>query len=159
MVLEDAKHAAQVDAWIKRVPDALAPRDVVPAFEEAFAALRRRTQVTLGVVTLSAIVHRVLHDVSKDFPLLAVLKIDDGSRLHFHNLRKPLSSQDMQLLREGMRAFLVRFLTLVGTLTGQILTPMLYRALDEVQPQEAAGRREPENAPSRGEKRRRGATR
>lgn len=129
---DESKDAARVDAWMERVPERLAPEQLVSAFEQGFTALWRCTQHTLGAVTLSAIVHRVLHDISKDFPLLAILKIEDGSRVHFNDLRQRVLSQDARQLREGMRAFFLRFLSLLGNLTGGTLTPALHAALDNV---------------------------
>src|SRR5688572_29243327 len=101
---------------MERVPERLAPEQLVSAFEQGITALWRCTQHMLGAVTLSAIVHRVLHDISKDFPLLAILKIEDGSGVHFNDLRQRMLSQDARQLREGMRAFFLRFLSLLGNL-------------------------------------------
>ncbi len=130
---EESKHAASVDAWMGRLPKSAAPEQLVSAFERGFGAMWRRTQVTLGSVTLSAIADRVLHDASQDFPLLAVLKIANGDAgIDFTDFRKRVTAQDAPHLRDGIRALFVRFLTVIGNLTGQILTPALHASLDQV---------------------------
>jgi hypothetical protein len=131
-VSEESKHAVRVDGWMERVPERLAPEQLVSAFEQGFTALWRRTEHTLGAVTLSAIIHRVLHDVSKGFPLFAILKIEGGCRVNFDDLRQRAPSLDARQLREGMRAFFLRFFALIGILTGDTLTPALHAALDNV---------------------------
>lgn len=145
-MLEESRHTATVESWMKRVPEDLAPSQLVSALERGFNALWDRARPTLGSVTLSAIVHRVLQETSKDFPLLAVLKIEHGSAVQFDDLRARATAEDERHLREGLREFLLRFLTILGNLTGQILTPGLHAALDQVTVDDLATARNAEAA-------------
>jgi hypothetical protein len=127
---EASAHAAQVDAWVRELPQGLAPEQLVSVFEQSFFALWRRAELTLGEVTVAAIAERVLHDASVEFPLLAALKADDG--VQFGELRGLVKREDATQLREGMRSTLTQFLTVMGNLTANILTPALYSELSLV---------------------------
>ena len=129
---EDPKHVARVDALMSRLPDHASPEELVTAFDLAINALWRRTEVTLGSITLSAIVERVLHQTSRTYPLLAVLTVDGHSGVQFVDLRRRISTQDVKLIRQGMHTCLLAFLTIIGTLTGEILTPALHGTLDDL---------------------------
>lgn len=121
-----SEHAAHVDTWVDRLPESLTPDQLVSAFEQGVGALWRRAQHTLGEVTVSAIADRVLHEVSAQVPLLAVLNVEDGVGVQFGALRRRVRPEDAEPLREGMRATLILFLTVMGNLTGDILTPALH---------------------------------
>jgi hypothetical protein len=142
-VPDQAKHAAQIDAWMKRLPEHLESEQLASAFEQVFRALWRRTQVPLGYVTVSAIVDRVLHDTSKHYPVLAALKTEGESGVQFGDFQKSVTAGDGQQVRDGMRFFLLRLLTVLGNLTGQILTPALYSELDKVTLDDLAATRQP----------------
>jgi len=126
---EHPEHAKLVDAWIGRLSEDLPPQRQVAAFERGFTAVCRRAQRTLGEVTVSAIVDRVLHDASARFPLLAILKAEADAGVRFGELRQSVKPEDIRQLREGMRAALILFLTVLGNLTADILTPALHREL------------------------------
>jgi hypothetical protein len=129
---DPSQHAADVDSWIERLPPNAAPEQMVSAFEQGFAALWRRAQRTLGEVTVSAIVDRVLHDVSAQIPLLAALKVENDIGVQFGELRRRLRPEDVEQLRKGMRSTLVQLLTVMGNLTADILTPALHVELSSV---------------------------
>ena len=131
-VAEHSEHAAYVDTWIARLPKQLTPGQMVSAFEQGFTALWRRAARTLGEVTVSAIVDRVLHDVSATFPLLSGLKVQNGVGVQFGELRGNIRPEHVDQLREGMRAMLVHLLTLVGNLTADVLTLALHVELSNV---------------------------
>jgi hypothetical protein len=99
---------------------------MVSAFEQGFGALWRRASRTLGDVTVSAIVERGLHDVSANIPLLTALKVENGVGVQFGGLRRNLRPENVDQLREGMRSTFIHLLTIIGNLTGDILTPALH---------------------------------
>ena len=126
---EPTEHTVHVDTWVDRLPRTLAPEQLVSAFEQGFTALSHRAENTLGEVTVSAIADRVLHDVAAQFPLLAALKVEEGTGVQFGELRRRVKPEDAEHLREGIRLTLIQFLTVMGNLTGDILTPALHTAL------------------------------
>ena len=129
-----ARHAASVDAWLRRSGKGLPPPALLRLFELAFAALWSRTEVTLGEVTLTAIAERVLHDASERFPLLSSLEVEPTSGLRCDTLRAQLGTARDAQLREALRYVLVAFLTVLGNLTAEILTPDLHAELAQVGP-------------------------
>jgi hypothetical protein len=123
-MLEASRHGSAIDAWAARRLTGAAPPRQVAAFEEAFAALWRRARRTLGEVTLAAIVERALHASSLHHPALARVRLD-GDRLRCEAL---LASGEATLA-PALRRALDELLTLLGLLTGEILTPSLHAEL------------------------------
>lgn len=129
---EETAHAAWVDAWLERT---LVSRDVpatklVSLFERAMGALWRRSQSTLGEITVAAIVDRVLYNAMEKYPALSTLKIE-GTRVSFDGLRQ--GDRIALDVRDAMRFVLVEFLTVLGNLTDEILTPGLHAELARVE--------------------------
>jgi hypothetical protein len=131
-VLDEVGHAACVDAWLERATANLPPKVHWRLFEAALAALGARTKITLGEVTLTAIAARVLHHSGEKFPLLSSLKIEPTGEVQSRELRERIGSVDPSALMEGTRFLLVEFLTVVGDLTAEILTPELHSELSNV---------------------------
>jgi hypothetical protein len=129
---EVARHAACVDAWIKRSTKNLSPEVLLPLFESALAALWVRTMTTLGEVTLTAIAERVLHNASEKFPLLSSLEVEPTRGIHFRALRERIGSVNGSKLKDAIRFVLVEYLTVIGNLTAEILTPELHSELSKV---------------------------
>jgi hypothetical protein len=108
---------------------------MVQTFEEAFAAMWRRAEVTLGEVTLVAIVDRVLHDTVAAFPILAPLRVNpNAGAVDFAPLRERAAAMDGDRLRDGLEFVLARFLGVLGDLTADILTRALHAELARLSP-------------------------
>jgi hypothetical protein len=131
MLPGEADHAAYVKAWLDRAAKAktLPPAQLVTLFERALGALWRRAEVTLGEVTLTAIVDRVLYTASETHPFLSTLKVEKAGTVVDGFLR--LGAHHPNLL-EAVRLVLVEFLTVLGHLTDEILTPALHAELSKV---------------------------
>ena len=71
MPSDEANHAAYVAAWWTEAARGLPPALLISLFERATSALWRRAEVTLGEVTLTAIVDRVLYTASETYPFLS----------------------------------------------------------------------------------------
>lgn len=127
-------HSACVDAWMDRTAQDLPPAQLLGLFELGFAAMWGRALVTLGDITLVAIVDRVLHSAAEQFPVLGALEVEpDG--LQSHALREQLATLPRDQFAEGLRFVLVEFLTVLGNLTAEILTPALHSELSKVAPE------------------------
>ena len=129
MLLDEAAHAECVEAWLERTAKTLAPAQLVTLFERALSALWRRAEVTLGEVTLTAIVDRVLYTASETYPFLSALKVDETG-IGFDRFRE--QGAHVANLPEAVRLVLVEFLTVLGHLTDEILTPALHAELSKV---------------------------
>lgn len=126
MTIGDGRHRAAVDGWLERIGPTGPVPSLVQAFESTFAALWRRARVTLGEVTLTAIVRRVLQTAKRHFPLLTGLELEPSG------LRCALTAQSDASPAEisaAIRFVLVEILVVIGNLTAQILTPALHAEL------------------------------
>ncbi len=130
-VLTGSSHAEVVDAWLRALgPDPSVDR-LLAALEAGFGALWKRARRTLGEITLSAVVERVLADVADHHPILQSLAVDTNGLL-IRGLRSRTQAVTPAALADGVRFLLVSLLTLLGDLTGDILTPALHAELTAV---------------------------
>jgi hypothetical protein len=133
MAPEAAEHAAYVEAWLARVApgaDHVPPATLIDLLDRAMGALWRRADATLGQVTLTAIVDRVLYTSSERYPFLSTLKIVEAG-VSFDALRRQ-GGASPDNLPEVVRWVLVEFLTVIGNLTDEILTPPLHAELARI---------------------------
>lgn len=132
-VTERGQHAALVNAWLERSAKDRSSEVLLRLLEAALSTLWARTTTTLGEVTLTAIAERVLHDTSEKFPIFSSLKVEPTGGSPFRELRKRMiSSVNGSELVTGIRFMLVEFLTVLGNLTADILTPELHSELSNV---------------------------
>jgi hypothetical protein len=129
MLPNEADHAAYVEAWLDEAGKGAPPAQLVTLFERALSALWRRAEVTLGEVTLTAIGDRVLYTASETHPFLSTLKLEEAG-ICFDGFREQGARQAN--LHEAVRLVLVEFLTVIGHLTDEILTPALHAELSKV---------------------------
>jgi len=126
-------HNACVDAWMERAAQGLTPEPLLRAFERGFAVLWRRAHQTLGDVTLTAIMDRVLYTAAEQFPLLAPLAIE-ATGIKCEELVASAGGMDRDQLAEGIRFVMTQFLSILGSLTSEILTPALHSELSKIGP-------------------------
>lgn len=125
-------HVACVTAWMERNAKDLTTVQLLQLFEQALDALWRRAQRTLGDVTLMAIVDRVLHSAVEKAPPLSALKIEP-SGVRCEELHKQADGLSRDELEQGVRFVLVELLTVLGSLTAEILTPALHSELVSIE--------------------------
>lgn len=137
-------HGALVDRWLESAVRDRPPDSQLRAFEGAFDSLWQRAHETLGEVTLTAIVDRVLYTAAERHPILAPLKLTANGPSW-----QALGARSMdgagERLPDAIRFVLVEFLTVLGNLTAEILTPSLHAALAKA----VAEKGREENAPQR----------
>jgi hypothetical protein len=125
-------HSDVVRAWRDGHGEALSQQALVDLYEHALDVLWRRAHMSLGEITLMAIMERVLHDGTSRFPHLAALQIET-SGVRCGELRQAAQALDASLLEESLAFLVVELLRVLGTLTGEILTPGLHEELRKVQ--------------------------
>ena len=130
MVQENDPRAC-VEVWIEHCARGQPVDRLLQAFQQAFDALWRRAQLTLGDVTLMAIVDRVIYNAGERFPELSLLTVEPVG-LQTQALRERGLSLRADELLEGVRFVLVEFLTVLGSLTAEILTRTLHAELAKV---------------------------
>jgi hypothetical protein len=144
--MTETEHAARVDIWLDRSPREPAEA-CLRALAQVFGVLQARAGLTLGEVTLHAISDRVLHEVREQFPELTSLGVVPAGVV----APDPLAhapTLDPGRVRQATRVVLVRFLTVVGKLTAEILTPALHAALASDADEEQRGSLEASAAPA-----------
>lgn len=127
------EHSACVNAWMEQAAKGLPAERLLQVFEQGFAALWGRANRTLGDVTLMAIVDRVLYIATEQYPFLSALQIE-ATGLRCQEIREHVRNLPRDDFEKGIRFILVEFLTVLGNLTAEILTPALHSQLSKVAP-------------------------
>jgi len=135
-MLEAREHGACVDAWLERAANRLPSDRLLLVFVQGFDALWGRAHQTLGDVMLMAIADRVLYVAAEQYPFLSALKVEPAG-IRCQELQQQAGSLHRDRLAEAVRFVLVEFLTVLGTLTAEILTPALHAELLQTAPAEA----------------------
>jgi hypothetical protein len=153
---ENAAHARCVERWLGGSSKELSPQGLLDLLDAALGVLWARTEETLGEVTLTAIMERVLSRVSEKSPSFSSLVIEPSGGIQLGALREQVTSVDRGQLLGGIRFVLVEFLTVLGNLTAELLTKELHAELSAVAlPKAATAERlvrvADEPSPSRGE--------
>jgi hypothetical protein len=131
-------HEAVVATWMDQA-ERVTSAQLVDLFEAGIQRVLQRAQPTLGQATLGAIVDRVLFTACERFPFLAPLQLKTGNSdridhwgqrsLDFDDLRTESSAIAPDELANATRFAMVEFLTVLGHLTAEILTPALHAEL------------------------------
>lgn len=127
------EHSACVNSWMAWCAQGLPAARLLRAFDAAFAVVWRRAHQTLGDVTLTAIADRVLYVAAEKYPVFASLEVD-AKGLRCEELHQRADSLRNEQLAEGVQFILVEFLTVLGNLTDDILTPALHGELSKIAP-------------------------
>ncbi len=134
-MVDAREHGACVDAWLERAASRLPSDKLLLVFDRGFAALWARAHQTLGDVTLMAIVDRVLYVAAEQYPFLSALKVEPAG-LRGQELQQQAGNLPRDELAEAVRFVLVEFLTVLGTLTAEILSPALHAELLKIAPEQ-----------------------
>lgn len=130
-MVEVSDHSACVDAWLQNAARDVSAQQLVGVFQQGFGALWRRAHRTLGHVTLTAIGDRVLYTATERYPWLSSVQIE-ATGIGCTDLLQGSAALESASLVEGVRFVLVEFLTVLGNLTANILTPALHAELSKV---------------------------
>ena len=133
MMAEETDHSTCVNAWLERNASGVSTVRLLQVFERGFGVLWQRAHRTLGEVTLTAIVDRVLYTAAERYSPLSAVEID-ATGIRCPALHERAASLDRVQLAEGVRFVLVEVLTVLGNLTADILTPALHSELSKVAP-------------------------
>ena len=124
-------HTNHVNTWMAQAANGLSSEQMLQLFERAVGALWNRAYLTLGEITLTAIMDRVLYSAAEKFPPFESLKVEptgiDYRKLH--ERREVLNERE---LAEGIRFVIAEFIVVIGSLTAEILTPALHAQLSKV---------------------------
>lgn len=134
----DSDHGQHIREWMRQTAG-LSSNQMAQLFERAIGALWNCAYLTLGDLTLLAILERVLDGATEEFPLFATLKLDaDG--VNCTEFRERATDVGDLRLAEAIQFILVELLTVIGNLTAEVLTPTFYSELSKVTVKDADGR-------------------
>jgi hypothetical protein len=100
----------------------------IDTLDAALGALWRRTERTLGAVLLAAVADRVIREVCGRHSFLVGTTVSE-SGFALNGMRTNTASVAPEQVAAGARLLLVRFLEVLGNLTGDVLTSALHREL------------------------------
>ncbi|MDB4990999.1 MAG: hypothetical protein JWN04_6177 [Myxococcaceae bacterium] len=126
-MMDGNEHSEQVDAWLRAAPKEHSAQQSLLRFELVFNTIVGRAQQTLGEVTLTAILDRVVYLAAEKFPLASGLKVE-STGVSCRGLLDACGGRQDQVV-EPIRFLLTAFLTLLGNLTAEVLTPALHAEL------------------------------
>jgi hypothetical protein len=138
-VSDALNHSNHVNTWMTREAKGLSSDQLAQLFERASGALWQRAYFTLGDLTLTAIVDRVLHNATEKFPVFGSLKLD-GNGITYAGFRESASGVSKRELANAIQFILVELLTVIGNLTAEILTPFLHSELSKITLNDSAGK-------------------
>lgn len=122
-------HAACVAEWLARRAANLTAAQQVALLDLGFTAVWNTAHQTLGSITLTAVVDRVLSTSAKDFPPLSQTRAD-FSGISFEAIYANGTTPDQSVA--ALRSTLIELLRVLGAITAEILTPSLHAALAAV---------------------------
>ena len=131
--MQKTDHRKQVDAWFKHAAKDAPAAAMLALFESAWGALWRRAESAIGEIVLESIGGVIHSSSAAKYPILAPLKLGKAE-VSCKPLLEIGDALDPRELQEGLCFMLVEFMTVLGDLTDQILTPGLYAELSGIAP-------------------------
>jgi hypothetical protein len=140
-------HEFFVDRWLAtRIGKRPPPERAAVLLLLALHALRTRTRASLGEVTLTAIFQRVLETTRRLHPSItdpAFMKGNAWTLPGTDTIAIAIATRPEELAR-ATRHVIIELLSVLGRLTGEALTPVLYAELDRTDPSAEAAHRSSE---------------
>jgi hypothetical protein len=130
-MIDEYDHAASVNAWLEHSTKSLSPKLRLEMFEASLCALLSCVRMTLGDVTIMAIMDRVLLNAAEKFPFFSAFTVEPNRGVQGQDLRERVAALDASELMDGIRFVLVEFLTVIGNLTAEVLTLELHAELSK----------------------------
>ena len=127
-MIDGNEHSKQVDAWLRAAPRGLALAPLLRRFELTVGAVFARARQTLGEVTLEAVLERVLFLAAEACPPARAMTVRPTG-IDCSALLEPGSALERDRVEAAVRLVLSEFLTVLGSLTAEILTPALHAEL------------------------------
>lgn len=127
-MIDGNDHSEHVEAWLRTAPRGRAIEPLLVSFELALSAIIRRAQQTLGELTVTAILDRVVYLAAEKFPLASAMKVE-STGVSCRALLELGDARERHDVVEPIRFILIAFLTLLGNLTAEVLTPALHAEL------------------------------
>ncbi|RYZ82066.1 MAG: hypothetical protein EOP04_22780 [Proteobacteria bacterium] len=123
-------HFEIVDLWTSHALVAISLDEMIEAFDQAFSRIWRRAEITLGKITVRAVADRVMSIAADDFPWIKsyTFKSDEIS---FKAGLAPTAQVSEEELKAGLSFVLGEFLSVLGSLTAELISKKLHSTLLE----------------------------
>ena len=128
---DHSDHRNHVNVWMQQAGEGLSSDQLLDLFEQAMRRLWNQASLTLGDITLIAVVDRVLFYAAERFPPFESIKVEPPG-IDCRELRKNQDFGDDRELEDAIKFVLIEFLIVVGNLTAGILSPALHAELSKV---------------------------
>jgi hypothetical protein len=125
---DDEQHSAFVTAWLAEATAGLSPEQVLDLAEEALNRLWRRVNLSIGVLTLQAILDRAIFVSADLWPPIGRIRVD-ATGVHCRDLRQDADAETAATMIAGFRGLFITLLTILSDLTADMLTTALYQTL------------------------------
>jgi len=112
-VSDGGDHTNHVNTWMAQAADGLSSEQLLQLFEQAVGALWNRAYLTLGEITLTAIIDRVLYSAAEKFPPFESLKVGPAG-VDYRELYERHEVFDERELAEGMRFVIAEFMVVAN---------------------------------------------
>lgn len=126
-------HRRIVEKW-ESSSASLSDDQKIRLFVKAFGKIEERALKTLSSVTLHVVLDRVISQSAEKFPFLSEVKIE-AQGLTFDHLLRNINNHNSENVIEALRSLLIELLSVLGSITADILTSPLHKALMEVTPE------------------------
>jgi hypothetical protein len=131
MTYNRRNHTDQVKAWTQAATQDLSPEQLIAFFEQALSALWTQGRATMSSFMMTAVLERVIFNSAENHPVLSRLKIQETG-ISFEEIRKSKITSSESELIDAFQLMIVEFISILGGLTNEVVTPALYSELSKV---------------------------
>lgn len=125
------EHAAQLATWIEATTQGLSSHKTLGLFEQTITALWTTSRSILSSVLLLAVSERVLFHGSTHHPILKLVEVN-VSGFNFDELRKTAKKISHDQIVAALRQVLTDFISILGDITNEVLSPILFQVLAKI---------------------------
>ena len=129
--MPETDHAKYVNTWMARATKGRPAASVLEQFEGAWGRLWRRSESAVGEIVLVSIAEMIRSNGADRYPFLSPLKLGTAD-VSCNMLLQAKPALEKSELQEGLGFLLSEFVTVVGDLTDQIISPGLYQELSRI---------------------------
>lgn len=128
---QNSAHQNIVSIWEEKNIKNLSTDQAIHVFGNALQKIEHRCLVTLSSVTVHVVLDRIIHGGIEKYPILKDVTIEvDG--LNFKNIFQKKDHYEIKEINNAFRYLLIEFLTVIGSITSEVLTAPLHKELMEV---------------------------
>ncbi len=95
-------------------------------YEELFKKIWDRVVISLGVITVTALVRRIIRKSSQRFPFLGALTVNNEG-VNFLILKTKIRSEELENIKEGFEELIINLIDLLVELTGGLVVDKFFR--------------------------------